>query len=126
MRYFAQMQLWRNTFAQQWEEVAELILPTSRNTFYYQTFNWPGLKMTDRQIDASGMLALDRFAAICDSLLTPRNMTWHMLGSARDYLMKDRQTRLWYEKTNRTLVSQRNRPEANFAGQNFSGFQQLG
>ncbi len=32
---FAQAQIVRNTFAQQWEEIAELVLPTSRNTFYY-------------------------------------------------------------------------------------------
>jgi hypothetical protein len=30
-------------------------------------------------VDATGMMALSRFAAICDSLLTPRNMIWHQL-----------------------------------------------
>jgi hypothetical protein len=79
MHEFAQLTTWRNTFAQQWEEVAELVLPTSRNTFFYGNFNWPGQKKTDRQVDATAMMALQRFGAILDSLLTPRNMLWHML-----------------------------------------------
>ena len=71
---FGQMQLWRNTFASQWEEVAALILPNYRNTFFYGNFNWPGQKKTQQQVDATGMMALSRFGAICDSLLTPA--TW--------------------------------------------------
>src|SRR5882762_11281651 len=81
MQEFSQYVNWRSTFAMQWEEAAELILPTSRNTFFYQNFTWPGQKKTQQQVDASGMMALHRFAAICDSLLTPRNMTWHTLSA---------------------------------------------
>lgn len=58
MREFAQLQTWRNVFAAHWEEVAELILPTHRNTFMFGNFNWPGQKKTDRQVDATGMMAL--------------------------------------------------------------------
>src|SRR5712664_1871594 len=103
MREFSQMQTWRNTFAAQWEEVASLVLPNYRNTFYYGSFNWPGVKNTQQQVDATAMMALHRFGAILDSLLTPRNMVWHMLGSDNDYVMKDRQAKLWYEQATRTL-----------------------
>jgi Bacteriophage head to tail connecting protein len=126
MRYFSQMQLWRNNFAQQWEEVAELILPTSRNTFYYQTFNWPGLKKTDRQVDSSGMLALARFSAICDSLLTPRNMTWHGLCAEHEDLKKDRQTQVWFHDTTRLLFKHRYAPIGNFAANNANQYTSLG
>jgi hypothetical protein len=64
MQLFSQMQTWRNVFAGQWEEVAALILPTSRNTFFYGSFNWPGQKMSEQQVDSTGMVALHRFAAI--------------------------------------------------------------
>lgn len=126
MRHFAQLQLWRNTFAAQWEEVAELILPTSRNTFFYQNFNWPGVKKTDRQIDATGMMALHRFAAICDSLLTPRNMTWHGLSAMDDDLKTSRETKLWFEQVVRILFKYRYAPMANFVAQNQAQFQSLG
>lgn len=126
LQEFSELQTWRNVFAAHWEEVSELILPTSRNTFFYGNFNWPGQKKTDRQIDSSGALALNRFAAICDSLLTPRNMTWHGLQASDDYVMKDRQTRLWFEQVTRILFKMRYAPNANFSSQNQNSFQSLG
>lgn len=126
MQEFSQYQVWRNQFAMQWEESALLILPTSRNTFFYQYFNWPGQKKTDAQIDASGGLALHRFCAIADSLVTPRNMRWHGLEANDDYVMKDRATRLWFESTTRKLFKHRYARSANFAGQNYNNWQSLG
>lgn len=126
MQEFTQMQVWRNQFAMQWEESSQLILPTSRNTFYYQNFNWPGQKKTDAQIDASGGLALHRFCAIADSLVTPRNMKWHGLRADDEELMKDRQVQLWFENTTRTLFKHRYARSANFAGQNYNNWQSLG
>src|ERR1700682_2866088 len=41
-REFAQYQIRRSTFAGQWEEVADLILPTSRNTFFYTNYTTQG------------------------------------------------------------------------------------
>ena len=126
MHEFSQLQTWRNTFASHWEEVAELVLPTSRNTFFYGNFNWPGQKKTDRQVDASGMMALHRFAAICDSLLTPRNMFWHGLQADNEYVMKDRATKLWFEQVTRVLFKHRYAPHGNFSGQNQNNYQSLG
>ena len=123
---FQELQTYRNVFATHWEEVAELILPTHRNTFMFGNFNWPGQKKTDRQVDATGMLALSRFSAICDSLLTPSNSMWHGLTADDDYIMKDRATRLWYEQATRALFKLRYAPEANFISQNQSGYQSIG
>jgi hypothetical protein len=125
LREFSQYQLWRNVFAGQWEECANLILPTSRNTFFFTNFNGPGQKKTDRQIDATGALALHRFCAIVDSLVTPVNSYWHGLESD-DYVMKDRASRLWLENTTRRLFKARYARTANFTGQNYSNWQSLG
>lgn len=123
---FSALQTYRAIFAAHWEEVAELVLPTSRNTFYYGNYNFPGLKKTDRQVDATAMLALSRFAAILDSLLTPRNLTWHMLGSNDDYVMKNRQARLWFEQVTRLLFKYRYAPIGNFSAQNQNIYESLG
>ena len=125
MREFGQYQTRRSMFAQQWEEVAELILPTSRNTFYYQNYNTPGQKKTQQQVDATGALALHRFCAIADSLVTPRNMHWHGL-QGDDYVMKDRDSRLWFENTTKLLFKERYSAHANFAAQNYNNWQSLG
>ncbi len=125
VREFTQYQNRRAMFALQWEEVAQLILPSARNTFFYQSYNTPGLKKTQQQIDATGALALHRFCAIADSLVTPRTMQWHGL-KADDYVMKDRATRLWLEGTTRLLFRQRYAARANFAAQNYNKWQSTG
>lgn len=124
-REFSQKIAERSTFAGHCEEVAQLILPTSRNTFFYQNYNTPGAKKTQQQVDATGALALHRFCAIADSLVTPRNMHWHGL-QGDDYVMKDRASRLWFESTTRMLFKQRYDTNANFAAQNYNNWQSLG
>jgi hypothetical protein len=125
IREFGQFQSARSTFAGHCEEVAQLILPTARNTFYFENYNTPGAKKTQQQVDASGALALHRFCAIADSLVTPRNMHWHGLqGDA--YVMKDRDSRLWFENTTKELFRQRYDTNANFAAQNYNNWQSLG
>jgi NADH:ubiquinone oxidoreductase subunit H len=79
LQEFSQFQAYRSPYGAQCEEVAQLILPTSRNTFFFGTYNFPGGKKTQQQVDATGALALHRFCAIADSLVTPRNMQWHGL-----------------------------------------------
>jgi hypothetical protein len=125
LREFQQYQSRRSMFAQQWEEVSQLILPTSRNTFYYQSYNSPGQKKTQQQVDATGALALHRFCAIADSLVTPRNTQWHGL-QGDEYVMKDRDTRLWFETTTKRLFKLRYAANANFAAQNYNNWQSLG
>jgi len=126
LRDFNAMTTWRNVFALQWEEVARLIWPEQSNTFMYGTFNFPGMKKTQYQVDATGQSALHKFAAICDSLLTPRNSMWHQLEATDPYLMKDRDVRLWFEDTTRRLFKYRYDPMSNFAAQNYYNFRGLG
>lgn len=126
LQLFWQLHSWRAVFASHWEEVAELILPEYRNTFFFGSFNWPGQKKTDRQVDATGMLALQRFAAICDSLLTPANMRWHALGTNNPFLNKDREVALWFEQATNILFQHRYAPTANFMGQNHANYLSLG
>lgn len=126
LQEFSQMQTWRNTFAAQWEEIAMLVLPTSRNTFFYGNFNWPGVKKTEQQVDATAMMALSRFGAILDSLLTPRNMVWHQLQADNPDINRDRQAKLWYEQATRALFKHRYAPIGNFSAQNQQNYQSLG
>jgi hypothetical protein len=126
MREFSEMTTWRNVFAGQLEEAAQLIWPEHRNTFYYGNWLWPGSKKTDNQVDATGMLALHRFAAIADSLLTPANSEWHKLEASDDYVMQDRDTRLWFEQVTKLVHRYRNNAMANFRGQNAANYMSLG
>lgn len=116
----------RCTFESHWEEIASLIDPSAVNTFTFGAVNTPGEKKSERQVDATGMMALSRFGAICDSLLTPRNMKWHTLSANDDYVMKDRATKLWFEDTTRRLFKYRYTPNANFSAQNQKVYKSIG
>jgi hypothetical protein len=125
IREFGQYQSARAMTAGHCEEVAQLILPTSKNTFFFESYNTPGVKKTQQQVDATGALALHRFCAIADSLVTPRNMQWHGL-QGDEYVMKDRATRMWFESATKLLFRMRYAATANFAAQNYNNWQSLG
>jgi len=126
LRDFSVMSGDRSTYNGHCEEIAELILPSHRNTFFHGAQNTPGEKRSDRQVDSTGMLALSRFGAICDSLLTPRNLLWHGLQHPDPAIRKDRNARLWYEEVTRILFQMRYATNANFAAQNQGTYQSLG
>lgn len=126
LQEFAQYVVWRAVFGGHWEETAELIEPNSRNTFFYQSYNTPGVKKTQQQIDAYGALALHRFVAIANSLITPRNMRWHGLEADDPYVMKDRATKLYFEQLTDVVFRQRYAATANFFSQQRHNWQSLG
>lgn len=125
-RIYQQCAAYRTTTAAHWEEVAQLIYPNMRNTFYRENYNFPGQKKTDKQVDASGMVALMKFAAICDSMITPFSSKWHNLEASNPYVQKNRQVRLWFENASNVLYRTRYMAAANFRKQNQSIFQQVG
>jgi hypothetical protein len=125
LKLFYELTTYRNIFAGQWEEGAAIADPDSRNTFFYGSYNFPGVKKTQQQVDGSTALAIQQFCAIADSLITPQNRLWHGLESD-PYVMKDRDTRAWFDDVRSVLFTERYRPQANFAGNNFRIWKSLG
>ena len=117
-KIFSELTTYRNVFAGQWEEGAILADPDSRNTFFYGSYNFPGMKKTQQQIDASTALAVQQFCAIADSMITPRNRLWHGLES-EEYVMKDRATKQYFDDVRAILFDYRYRTAGGFQGQNF-------
>lgn len=116
----------RPVFASHWQECAELIMPNMINTFYRENYNFPGLKKTARQVDASGMVANMKFAAICDSMITPFSSKWHNLEASDPDLQKNRSVRLWFEQATKVLFQLRYAATGNFRKQNQAVYQQIG
>lgn len=127
VREFAFLSGDRSSFETQWREIAERCIPAHAKTFYANGMNSnPGDKNTENIFDSTASVALSRFAAILDSLLTPRNQTWHRLTTNNKDLNKDRDVRLWFEEANRILFNYRYAPRANFASQNQQNYKSLG
>jgi len=115
----------RGTWESHWQEIADRIYPNAREGFVAQQFE-KGDKKTELVYDSTASIALNRFAAILDSLLTPRNQRWHRIVPANKDLFKDRSARLWYEDVTDVLFKQRYAPRANFASQNQLNYKSLG
>lgn len=115
----------RGTWESHWQEIADRFYPLSSEDFQTK-FSTKGNKRNQEIYDSTAMIALGRFAAILDSLLTPRNQTWHKLSPSIEELNRNRDVREWFEEANRILFKYRYNPSANFASQNQMNFKSLG
>lgn len=117
----------RGTLDSHCEEVANVVLPSYRGTFNGRGEQTnPGGKKTEHQYDATAALALTKFQAVMESMLTPRGSKWHRIVPVDKSLMRNRQVRLWYEQANDLLFAHRNAPHANFQSQKQEDYLQLG
>jgi len=126
LREFSALEGNRGTWEAHWEEIAQRVLPAYSQSFTNRGFNTPGQKKTDYVFDSTAASGLNRFAAILDSLLTPRNQTWHRLVASNPYVQKDRTVQLWFEEVNRILFKYRYAPKGNYAAQNQQQYKSLG
>lgn len=117
----------RSSFESHWEEIAQRVFPAYSGAFtsggYLQT---PGTKRNQEVYDSTPVIALQRFAAVSESLLTPRNDRWHGLIPADSELKKDRQVRIWLDRATEVLFRYRYAPKANFASQTHQNYMALG
>lgn len=116
----------RANWESHWEEIAERILPNYKNAFDGKSFLNQGEKRNQEVFDSTASIALTRFASSMESMLTPRNSTWHRLTPSDPNLLKDRAVKLWFEDVNRLLFKYRYAPQANFASQMHECYMSLG
>lgn len=117
----------RGNWNTHWTEIAQRIWP--QHAFLFQQFaqlTTKGDKRNQELYDSTGLIALQRFGAILDSLLTPRNQFWHQIVPDDRSLLKDKATVMWFEKVNDILFQQRYNAHANFASQNQLQYKSLG
>lgn len=104
----------RAIFDSHWREIAERILPRGD---HFKVNRNPGDKHTERIFDSTAALALDRFSAAMESMLTPRTQRWHNLRTLHDELNDDIEVRAWLDAVTEILFKVRYSPKSNFASQ---------
>ena len=114
VRRFETLRNKRSVWESHWQEVAERVLPRQAE---FNTRRPAGEKRTEKIFDATAPLALDRFAAAMESLLTPRNQRWHKLRASDETLNEIDEVRAWFEQAENALFAARYSPRANFSGQ---------
>lgn len=113
----------RAVFDQHWREIAERILPRSD---LFRTNRQPGDKHTERVFDATANLALERFAAAMESMLTPRTQKWHRLRTGVPALDERQDVKEYLDAVTQILFAVRYAPRANFASQANEAYMSLG
>jgi len=109
----------RGTLDSHCEEIAERILPSSKGLFLNQYSPIiAGEKKNQEIFDSSPVIALSRMVAIIDSLISPRNQTWHRLAANSQELERIRSVQMYYEDVNKILFKYRYAAKANFPTQN--------
>ena len=81
----------RGSWEAVWEQIAARIFPHYSQQFFNQgsvagLSPFTGVQRTEEMVDATGALALTRFAAAMESKLTPRSGTWHYLKIGRAHV----------------------------------------
>ena len=116
----------RGVFNNHCEEVAQLVMPSHRNTFTGNGWTQPDAKKTDKQFDSTASIAVHRFASVFESLLTPQSSLWHRLVPAEPELKRSRPIRLYLDSVNDLLYRYRQRPIANYVSQSQMTYLSLG
>jgi hypothetical protein len=115
----------RSTFDAHCNEIAEVMWPAYSQQFI-GTPGTKGDKRTSKQFDARAESALKKYMAIMESLLTPAGSKWHYLKPSDRALLKDRDTRVWFDDVNTILISRRNAHSANFQGSQQQKYMSVG
>ncbi len=127
IKRFNELEGQRGTWENQWEIIAERVLPRYAHTMQSPDSGLTrGEDRTQNMLDATPALALERFAAAMESMLTPRNQKWHRLVPSEPELARVRDVALWFEGATNELFRRRYSPQANFAGQQHEVYMGLG
>ena len=119
----AAMESARAPWEQHWQEVAERILPRQDDFFGRKQ---PGQKRTAKVFDSTAIYAAERFAAIMESILTPRTQLWHKLKPKGQAEGEGGPIGEWFDAVNQKLYDLRYSPRAAFASNVHEGYMGLG
>jgi hypothetical protein len=106
-----------------WQRVTELVWPFAGDFVVERSV---GERRTDEIFESTAAIALERFAAFLESLLTPRNQIWHRLSASLPELNEIQRVKEWFDTANNRLFQVRNNPTAHYYSQMHEGYKSLG
>lgn len=120
----AEMESARFQFDNTNQRIAEIIWPAS--ALFLRQDSTQGERRDEFQFDSTASLALGRFAAAVESLLTPRTQRWHGLGPRWEELANSHAVKLYCEKVTDILFKARYAPRAGFTYASSEAYMSLG
>lgn len=110
-------------FRMLWNTIAQYVMPAWDNFIGHFS---EGIIRTTRIFDATAITDNERFAAIMESLLTPRTQVWHDIVPSDDALKEDEEVQAYCDLVRKRLFTARYRPRANYTSQVDECYLQLG
>ena len=123
LRRLRELESRRHNWDSHWQEVAERVWPAADE---FLTARAVGEKRSTKIFDATAALALEKFAAAMESMLTPRSQKWHTLRATNEDLNDDPAVKKWFEEVARIMFQARNSPRAGYYAQMHEGYKSLG
>jgi len=114
----------RSVWDSHWQEISDRILP--RQASITDKERTQGAKRTEKIYEAQPALALDRFAASMEAMITPRGSRWHFLKASAARLNQVRSVKVWFEEANAILFQKRYETKANYASQQHETYMSVG
>lgn len=124
LREQAAMESDRAVFTSHWRELEDRV--SYKGKYFNTTAVTPGQKSTERIFDVTAVLAADRFAAACESMITPRTQRWHGLAPADPAVASIKVIKDYCEEATDVLFSARYAPDTNFASQQHESYWSIG
>jgi hypothetical protein len=106
---------YRANFERDWRSIEERL--SILGSHFQTTAQEPGRRGTDRQFDITATLALQKFGAAMDSLISPSTQRYHGLAPIDPVLRKRARLKRWCEEATDVLFARRYRMRANFQAQ---------
>ena len=103
----------RGTYDSHCREISERVLPR-QSDFWGGAASTPGAKRTDKIYDSAGEIALTKFAAVMEALLTPQTQQWSKKKAKDEALNQVHSVKLWFEQVNKIVSSARRSPATRF------------
>lgn len=116
----------RGVWESHWREVAERIWPDTKEDFFGSNIKDRGGKRTEKVFDSTATIALDRFAAALQSMLTPPSQRWHRLTASDPRLMRQKEVQEWFDYATKVLFKRRYLPAANYSANQWKSYKSLG
>ncbi len=123
LRTYAQLKAMRGTWDSHWQEVKDRVWPHGAD---FTTQRQSGSKRTEKMLDSHAALALEKFAAALESLLTPRQQQWQKLVAANEELADDPEVKSWLDFATKWLFKTRAAPRSGYYAQAHEGYKSLG
>lgn len=106
------------------QRIASLIWPAA--ALFLQNDSTQGQRRDEETFDSTGQLALNRFAAAVESLLTPRTQQWHGLEPRFEQLANNHAIKLYCESVTSILFKARYSQRAGFTYASSETYMSLG